>query len=794
MKYIKNPKQKKSGKKRPINLTKIRKPSPSGFIIIRLAAGISLEKNDDLRKLPGIAKILAQQKEIPTRRLIRSVDPASLLEREKKAAYSEFPPLHSLTSYWRLDCRKLGSHVIEKLVKTLQQLPEVDLAYQEQVVLPPVVDTTNDIYAERQDYLESATLGIGARWAWTQTNGEGAGVGFVDLESGWFLRHEDLAGKTPTLIFNANHEDVDEQNHGTAVLGQVVGIDNTVGIVGVAPGTTSVRVVSHYDATDGSLSNVADAIAAATDVMAPGDVLLLEAQRGFLPTETDSGDWTAIRLASASGIIVIEVAGNGGEDLDAWPPTGVRFLDRSDPANFQDSGAIMVGSCDSAEPHDRFIFGGAGSSSNYGTRVDCFAWGDSITTTGYGDLAAGRDENSRYTGLFGGTSGAAAIIAGAALIVQGIYQVGRARLSPSEMRALLSDSTTGTPQGPNVAGLIGVMPNLQAIIRRTLGLAPDVYLRDDVGDTGVVPSTGSISASPDIIVLPAREAEAATLFGEGGGNENSNLLGSEVVAGQDNYIYVRMRNRNTVGADNTTATVYWSEPSTLVTPDRWHLIGTTPGLNVPAGDSLVVAAPIVWSAAAIPVAGHYCFVGVLNQARDLAPVLPPPTDWDGFRALIRNNNNVTWRNFNVINSATDASSYKFTIAGAPDRERFFDLEILQRLPEDAKVVLETPLSLFARLPRHCFLDVHHDRERGVARFTVPSLRCLSLPDVRLGRNAQHPCKLFVTGLERTASGHSVAIRQIYDEQEVGRITWHFSRPPQRSAQKIGSEPANQAEA
>ena len=521
---------------------------------------------------------------------------------EKKAAASEFPPLHTLTSYWRLDCRALEPRIIEELVKDLQQLSEVDLAYLEQVVLSPTVDASNDTYSERQGYLDAAEIGINARWAWTQANGEGAGVGFIDLEQGWFLDHEDLIEKAPTLIFNDINVGVSEdRDHGTAVLAEVVGVDNDKGVVGVAPGVSSVRVVSHYDAGANS-SNVAQAIIKAIDVMAPGDVLLLEVQSGLFPIEIESGVWDAIRLASAIGMIVIEPAGNGDTDLDTLPDSeGVLRFDRFDPSfpDF-DSGALMVGSCESTDPHDRYFGEGVGFASNFGFRIDCFAWGENITTAGYGTLNPDpdgvTDEKTAYTNTFGGTSGASAIIAGAALIIQGIYQARpeRGRLSPVQMRALLSDPNNGTEQGPGRAGFIGIMPNLRTIIEDKLGLSPDLYLRDHVGDNGVLPSTEFISASPDIIVRPAPEADPTASFGEGSGNENSNSLGSDVVFRQDNYIYVRMRNRNTVAANNATATVYWSEVSTLVTPDMWNLIGTTAGVDVPGGDTFVVAGPIIW--------------------------------------------------------------------------------------------------------------------------------------------------------------------------------------------------------
>jgi hypothetical protein len=126
-----------------------------------------------------------------------------------------------------------------------------------------------------------------------------------------------------------------------------------------------------------------------------------------------------------------------------------------------DSGAIVVGAARRNQPHERWI------RSNHGSRVDCYAWGQGIVTAGYGYLK--RSVRDPYTHLFDGTSGAAAIIAGCALLVQG-FQLRRDRplFSPGEMRALLSSPSTGTPQGVAVPGRIGVMPDLRAIVERLL--------------------------------------------------------------------------------------------------------------------------------------------------------------------------------------------------------------------------------------------------------------------------------------------------------------------------------------
>ena len=96
--------------------------------------------------------------------------------------------------------------------------------------------------------------------------------------------------------------------------------------------------------------------------------------------------------------------------------------------------------------------------SNFGSRIDCYAWGDGVDTcvsNGPGDRA------SFAPPCFLNTSAAAAIIAGAALCVQGMREHRqRIRFSPKELRDILSDATLGAP-GTN--GLIGVMPDLQRI-------------------------------------------------------------------------------------------------------------------------------------------------------------------------------------------------------------------------------------------------------------------------------------------------------------------------------------------
>ena len=256
-------------------------------------------------------------------------------------------------------------------------------------------------------------------------------------------------------------------NHGTAVMGIAVGVDNEVGIVGVAPTPAWVGVASHFRASDGTNGHVADAIAAvlASGALAEGDVLLIEFQDGLnRPIETDPFVWIAIELATALGTIVIEAGGNGRVDLDTVPE-----LNRLNPA-FRESRAVIVGAGMSnldatGAAHDRWVhpfIPGAGS--NFGSRVDCYAFGDNVVTAGPGATPAGTlggaQPKNQYRSDFGGTSAAAAIVAGAAVVLQGMHKdVRGVPLGPREMRDALR--TNGTPQGLAVPGHIGVMPDLK---------------------------------------------------------------------------------------------------------------------------------------------------------------------------------------------------------------------------------------------------------------------------------------------------------------------------------------------
>ncbi|MCA9971651.1 MAG: S8 family serine peptidase, partial [Anaerolineales bacterium] len=245
--------------------------------------------------------------------------------------------------------------------------------------------------------------------------------------------------------------------------------------------------------------NIADAILGVLPALAAGDVLLLQVQlrcaadcaaEQHEPVELEPAIYEAIRLATALDIVVVEAAGNGTKTNDKAPHaagafdlalrpqrgTGLHALDPDNEDEFRDSGAILVGAATKAFPHARLApdsssctpIGDPSRSSNYGRRVNCYAWGQCVYTPGVPDGSP-----TNYNSQFNSTSSAAAIVAGAALAVQGaLRQRAGRRLDSWEMRTLLANEAYGTPSADPDVDQIGVMPNLFKLLNQGLDELP----------------------------------------------------------------------------------------------------------------------------------------------------------------------------------------------------------------------------------------------------------------------------------------------------------------------------------
>jgi Subtilase family len=364
--------------------------------------------------------------------------------------------------------------------------------------LPPV---TRD-FSDMQLYLGPAPHGVDAFAAWTCPGGTGDGIRIIDIEGAWRFSHEDLKQNQGGVVGGTQTPEQFWRSHGTAVLGIISGdrqAEQNLGIIGICP-DANVRAVSVFGQPASQTlfdSGTAAAIRQAADLLRPGDIMVLEMhspgppnfevrqdQRGYIPIEWWPDNFKAIQDATRRGIIVVEAAGNGNRSLDEdifehqpAPQYGPFPNDWKNPFRRTnvDSGAILVGA--GAPPRVlNDVDHGRGLSrmaeSNFGSIVDAQGWGQDVTTSGFGNLQEGLDEDRWYTRDFGGTSAATPMVAAALACVQGaLLKAGWPVLTPLEARQLLEETSTPQVDGDPGSGRpasqrIGGRPNLKAMLEK----------------------------------------------------------------------------------------------------------------------------------------------------------------------------------------------------------------------------------------------------------------------------------------------------------------------------------------
>ncbi len=176
-----------------------------------------------------------------------------------------------------------------------------------------------------------------------------------------------------------------------------------------------------------------------------------------------------------------------------------------------------------------------------------------------------------------------------------------------------------------------------------VGIGPDIYVRDNLADTGTEPYPGTyLYASPDIINRTAPSANPATDFA----NMNDDMLWQNVEFGQDNYVYVRLQNRGPQNGD-ATINVYFSSATTFGTPASWIHIGTLTENTIAPG-TVRIAGPLTFLSGAIPAVGHYCMIAVVSDSLDPAPDHTLITSVNDYLNFVRNTNNIAYRNMDVV--------------------------------------------------------------------------------------------------------------------------------------------------
>ena len=398
-----------------------------------------------------------------------------LLELKRKGEENSGIRLGNLSLYYKIDLRAVALEERISIYNALMNLAELETVYfpvsneSTEITLDlsgtktPEQFSTPD-FSGKQFYLNPAPAGVDAKYAWTKPGGDGTGINFCDIELGLNKTHEDFVQGNLTDISLAPSI---QDDHGTAVHGVIYADHNGIGVDGMAY-KVKPYFSNAYDST-GQDFDIANAMARAIPVLNPGDVMLLEmmdqshtTNSQWAPVEFSQAEFDVIQTITASGIIVVEAAGNGNKNLDDTLKYGHKF-----DSTYRYSGAFMIGGVKSG------VSGGTSparqrlSPSSYGSRVDFYGYSEMVTSLGYGDLY-GSTANEKYTAKFSGTSSASPIVTGAAILMESIYKsaTGGQTLDHKTLKGLLRYGAT--PSYAPVTDKVGVMPNLKSAIDHML--------------------------------------------------------------------------------------------------------------------------------------------------------------------------------------------------------------------------------------------------------------------------------------------------------------------------------------
>jgi serine protease len=432
---------------------------------VRLRCG-ELVDLSDTGALDGLEEVLDIVESYHWER-ISDVSEEEIDEIERRGELLTGTDVYNLNNIFRL--RFQGEIDIWEFAELLEALPGIVRAMP--VPLPQPLAQPPD-YQSSQGYLKAASFtptGIDAIYAWTQPGGDGQGVTVCDLEYSWNYSHADILKAAGSQINSFVADPFSDNNHGTAVIGEMVSDYNGWGTTGICHGA-ALKTCGTYYGNPAPQWNVGGAITVAISQLSAGDIIILEQQWEYVSGSFDyvpiewwgsyspspqgfNAVYAAIQNAVANGIHVVEAGGNavnaGGRDMDlmSW---------------FGDSGAIIIGG-GGVYPGGSWPGGDLQRLfySNYGTRYNSQGWGEDVVTTGYGTLYNAMGANYFYEGAFSGTSSASPIVAGAAADCVGYWIANgnpAGTLTPALLRTALSN--TGTPQIYPPAGSIGSRPNL----------------------------------------------------------------------------------------------------------------------------------------------------------------------------------------------------------------------------------------------------------------------------------------------------------------------------------------------
>lgn len=298
-----------------------------------------------------------------------------------------------------------------------------------------------------------------------------------------------------------------------------------------------------------------------------------------------------------------------------------------------------------------------------------------------------------------------------------------------------------------------------AYIRRALhNCGPtDVYIRDNGADAGVEPLvSGSAYSSPDIRVCTT----------------NALCAGTNPVAGQTNYVFVRLNNPGPGGFGTGVGTLklyYTAQGGGAQWPAHWTQFGQLNGVSVPPGGTTVM---VPWHN--VPGPGHFCLLARWESATD--PMTFAETTATHTNA--RNNNNIGWRNVDSVAAlpGTKPITRPFQVGNPFDQRMVTDLVLAAgEQAFDGRLVVDLGPEGLKRW-RASGAKGEGVRQVGETQLEIVDPRRAVLHDIALGAGERLGVTLTFTAGDRAAAGQVVRMFQTDQRgEDLGGVEFVITR-------------------
>ncbi len=513
------------------------------------------------------------------------------------------------------------------------------------------------------------------------------------------------------------------------------------------------------------------------------------------------GDWTI----ALTGNIVI----NG--NFHAWIDRNNRFLSAWQPPFLQENQLtlgvpstarrpITVGNHDKTSPIPS-ISGSSGCGTTRDGRIkpEIATVGTNISASSPRNMNFSLDGQPLYQAVTG-TSFSAPLTAGACAL---LFQCRGLTSTCANIKQILED-TAGTSglSIPNNAFGFGFLQMNNTCIQPVKKIV-DVWVRDDVADTGIEPFSGNVFwLCPDMQILDSN----------GNPVPNPRYNPSNRF---NNIIRITVRNQGTQLARNTEVYLYWADPATNIPfPSGWNSTGIYTGSPqfLSQGNKIIIpqldanSFTTVDFAWAPPAAGgnlrgddHFSLLVRLENKNDNSQIAT------GGWSFVRAKNNLALRNVHVQNIFDNGDAeMRFYVVGSPDQD---SLVVYTELV-DGKVILNLPIQA---LPwRDINLIEKHKAQRlgygwnnfndpltkmkitvsgeeihmrtditgaemlelqnGVASILASKKDNLFIPYVRLAEGTKFPASIQIKEAKTDSKQHYIHVAQLSGGQRVGGAT------------------------